>query len=386
MMLTKKAKISLGPIVATIGAILIALGVAWLVALNWHDLPDFFKVLIMVLATIIAYASGVFLRIKEYPKIGESLLLLGALLYTWTIILIAQIFNLATSVQHYSNLVLLAWVGVFIAAYVFSSSASLVLALGEFLVWIGLQYISFLEMFRGDFSFAYPVLIYLFVGVLFYGLTQFHKSRNHEFQNVYRFWTAFYILLVAYILSFQTLLPLLWFEGASLSGGSIAFIFILSAISLIFFALGVFLALDKKKLSGKEVFGFISLLVLYIIVIGLASLVSSSGGVFRGNLSLGLWFLWLFDNVLFILVIISVIGYGTRYQSSNIVNLAIFFFTLDIITRYIGFWMDLGGQIGFAFMSIIGGIILIFGGWGIEKWREKLVEKTKRAQSGYDFY
>ena len=52
-----------------------------------------------------------------------------------------------------------------------------------------------------------------------------------------------------------------------------------------------------------------------------------------------------FDNILFILVILSVIGYGTRYQSAEIVNLAIMFFGLDIITRYIGFILDFGGQI-----------------------------------------
>jgi hypothetical protein len=53
------------------------------------------------------------------------------------------------------------------------------------------------------------------------------------------------------------------------------------------------------------------------------------------------------------------------------------FFALDIITRYIGFVSDFGGQIGFAVMSIIGGIILIFGGWSIEKWRKRLIERTQ---------
>lgn len=87
--------------------------------------------------------------------------------------------------------------------------------------------------------------------------------------------------------------------------------------------------------------------------------------------------MWLFDNALFILVILSVIGYGTRCQSARIVNLAIVFFGLDIVTRYIGFILDFGGQFGFAIMSIFGGIILIAGGWGIERWRKRLIEKTE---------
>ena len=139
----------------------------------------------------------------------------------------------------------------------------------------------------------------------------------------------------------------------------------------------------------NEIFGrydFFKIKIVYILLIGLASLIPGNG-VFRGAISGGLWVMWLFDNVLFILVILSVIGYGTRYRSAEIVNLAIMFFALDIITRYIGFVLDFGGQMGFAVMSILGGIILIAGGWGIEKWRRKLIEKTKeKSQQGYAIY
>ncbi len=63
------------------------------------------------------------------------------------------------------------------------------------------------------------------------------------------------------------------------------------------------------------------------------------------------------------------------------------FFALDIITRYIGFVLDFGGQVGFAVMSIIGGIILILGGWGIEKWRRRLIEKTReKSEQNYSIY
>src|SRR3989344_4260173 len=85
--------VSFGAIVATIGSILIALGVAWLIALNWSDIPAALKILILVLATAGAYTTGVIFRIKDYSKIGGSLLILGALLYTLSIFLIAQIFS-----------------------------------------------------------------------------------------------------------------------------------------------------------------------------------------------------------------------------------------------------------------------------------------------------
>jgi len=381
-----KQHISFGAVVATIGSILIALGIAWLIALNWAAMPSALKVLILVLATAGAYTTGVLFRTNDYEKIGGSLLVLGALLYTLSIFLIAQTFHLATSLQANAFLLLLAWIGILFASYVFDSSSSLVIALAEFLVWISLQYFSFVELFRGDFSVGILAIIYLIVGIGLYGLTQIHKSRDHEFAGVYRYWTAFYVLLLTYILSFQSLLPMLWPKGFELTANVLFFLIIISIVAIVLAIVGIFMSVSKNKLTGKEVIGFIGLVFLYILLISLASLISGES-VFRGSISGGLWVMWLFDNVLFILVILSVIGYGTRYQSAKIVNLAIIFFGLDIITRYIGFVLDFGGQVGFAVMSIIGGIILIVGGWGIEKWRRRLLEKTKEKSSqDYSIY
>ncbi|MBT4135251.1 DUF2157 domain-containing protein [archaeon] len=381
-----KEHISLGGVVATIGSILIALGIAWLIGLNWNVIPSALKILILVIITAGAYTAGVLFRIKDYDKIGGSLLVLGALSYTLSIFLIAQIFNLSTSLQLNAFLLLLSWGGILFAAYIFDSSPSLIVALVEFLIWISLQYFSFVELFRGDFSVGILVIIYLIVAVGLYGLTQLHKSMNHEFSGIYRYWTAFYILALTYVLSFQILLPALWPEGFVLSAEVLIFLIIISVVAIVLAIIGIYRAVSKNKLSGKEVLSFVILVLVYILLITLASFVSGES-VFSGSLSMGLWFMWLFDNFLFILVILAVIGYGTRYKSAKIVNLAIIFFALDIVTRYIGFVMDFGGQIGFAVMSILGGIILIAGGWGIEKWRRHLVEKTnKKAQQNYAVY
>ncbi|MBS3082185.1 DUF2157 domain-containing protein [Candidatus Pacearchaeota archaeon] len=373
-----KQHISFGAVISTIGSILIALGIAWLIALNWSGMPSALKVSILVIATLGAYAGGVLFRIKDYPTIGGSLLVLGALLYTLSIFLIAQTFNLSTSLQSNAWLLLLSVVGILFATYIFDSTPSLVIALAEFLVWISLQYFSFMNIFSGVFSIGILTIIYLAVGVGLYGLTQIHKSLDHKFSDVYRYWSAFYILLLTYILSFQSLLPMLWPSEFELTSSVLFFLIGISFFAIILTIIGAYMAVEKNKLSGKEVLSFIGLVLLYVLLISLASLVSGDiYGAYNGSISGGLWAMWLFDNALFILVILSVIGYGTKYKSTRIVNLAIMFFALDIVTRYIGFIMDFGGQMGFAVMSIIGGIILIAGGWGIEKWRRKLIDKTK---------
>jgi uncharacterized membrane protein len=378
--------ISFGSIVATIGSVLVALGVAWLIALNWDVIPAALKIVILVIATAAAYAGGVLFRTNDYENIGSSLLVLGALLYTLSIFLIAQTFNLSPSIQGTAFLLLLAWIGVTIAAYFFNSSASLVIALAEFLVWISFQYFSFANLLRSDFAVGILAIIYLIVGVGLYGLTQIHKSFDHRFSKVYRYWTAFYVLFLAYILSFQMFLAYSWPKGFELQAPVLIFLAIISFVAVILAIIGIFMAVKNNKLSGKEIVGFIVLVMLYIFMISLSSLVSGNN-LFRGSMSVGFWFMWLINNVLFIVVILSAMGYGTRYKSEKIVNLAIAFFALEIITRYIGFMLDFKGQIGFAVLSIVGGLILIAGGWGMEKWRRRLIEKTReKAQSNYSIY
>ena len=80
-MLNNKKGLSFGTIVAVFGSILIAVGVAWLIAQNWHQLPPVVKILILLAATSAAYISGTIFRVKGHQGISKSLLILGALLY-----------------------------------------------------------------------------------------------------------------------------------------------------------------------------------------------------------------------------------------------------------------------------------------------------------------
>ncbi|MBI2576961.1 DUF2157 domain-containing protein [Candidatus Woesearchaeota archaeon] len=102
----------------------------------------------------------------------------------------------------------------------------------------------------------------------------------------------------------------------------------------------------------------------------------NSGYYRRDSKPLILWVVWIFINVAFIAIILGIIAYGTWQKTPRIINLGIAFFALDIVTRYIGFIEDLWGYTSLAIIFITGGILLVFGGWGIEKWRRKLVKKA----------
>ena len=98
-----------------------------------------------------------------------------------------------------------------------------------------------------------------------------------------------------------------------------------------------------------------------------------------GQLPTIYWILWILNNIVFIGFIILIIWYGQKIGSTKIVNLSFNVFILDILSRYIGFWMDFKGYFAFSILAILGGLMLIGGAWLIPKIRKKLLEQTKNS-------
>jgi len=460
---------SLGSTIATIGSILIAVGFAWLIASNWHQFPSILKVLILLFVTAAALIGGVLFRTYDYYKIGSSLIVLGSLLFTLTIFLIAQIYNLSAGMQGNAWLLLICWVGVLLIAYSLDSSSSLIIAMSEFLIWIMLQHWAFAESARNYSIFGPMALSYLIVGVIFYGLSLLHKSRDHKFHKVYMWWTLFYITAYTFTFTFLRMIPGIWPSGITMSSSTLIFLIILFLFALVSFLSGVITSLSSGRTKVKEIIVFTGTIILLFILILSSTIVSSQVGTcyakncyefdtkstcltaptalsciwdvnefnsrgycqqnytstssitesglvvqrevnskdnyetcqalnnqknaciskelcsWRGgelgysyygaqqSIPFSLWAIWIFSNIIFIILILAIIAYGTMNGSQKIVNLGILFFVIDLISRYIGFWMDYYRN-SIAILSIIGGVLLILGGWLIEKWRKNLLD------------
>jgi len=470
-------------IVSMIGAVLIFVGFAWLIAKNWHQIPDIVKVLILAGSTLIAFISGVMLRERNHDGVGRSLISLGALLYVLSLFLISQIYNLATTAQHYAWLLFFSWTIILLTAYLLNSKENLLITMLIFFPWVILQYIA--SVIHADpglsggpiFSF---ILIFLSIGALLFGLSSLHKSLNHNFTNLYRFWTVFYFLLIFYIMSFQSFLPKI--SGYSFEGNSFsAFLIIFILLGFIGFIIGTLFATNKKPTSIKEIAGFIGILaILFFLVLAtkvgdgqigncnvrscydfetnldcvnaIDPLVCEWKGercsaplcrhyynesecnlansklncnwendrcreeqllddevspyqtcreynnqkescldqefcewnkrtsINSEGLPTSLWVLWIINNIVFIGFIILVIGYAQRIGSTKIINLALFTFVLEIITRYIGFWFDFSGYFAFSVLAILGGAFLIFGAWLVPKWKRKLISESEHPK------
>src|SRR3989344_2907562 len=115
----QESKNTFGTFLAIFGAILIGIGIFWLIAQNWHQIPSVAKIVILLVAVSASFAIGTSLENNGSIKIGKVLYLLGSILYTASIFLIAQIFSTSTTTQGLAWLFLLALIGVIIAAYIF---------------------------------------------------------------------------------------------------------------------------------------------------------------------------------------------------------------------------------------------------------------------------
>jgi len=676
-MYDQEEKSSFGQIIAVIGAILIAVGVAWLIAQNWHYIPDFIKIFILVLVTLGSYTAGVILKEKDYEKIAQSLFIVGSLLFTLTIFQIAQIFKLSTSSQATAWLWFFCFIGVFVAGFLFKSKLVINIGIAEFLIWVFLQKSAFLSSGGSYFShglfslfgifggfdgghvgaynsilaqffstiglliaiyafitfskeektinfFAVGLIIsllaywfflfffgvhtftlqescfiilfslvilticayasqsgfgiaiciinffiwlimqfirildlgneispapfaflFLIAGVFFYGLYLVHKSIfNHKFSKCYQVMTVLYFLIFTYILSFQFLVTIIW-EG-SISGYAIAFLVCFGFVAFLTFIVGVFSSIEKRAVSSGEIIFFALTIIVLLILLFLTSLTTNTKGtcylrscndyknsdlcnnvpaiskcewinevcdvkncynyrsqskcssadpllncewihetcsqkscgnyynneelckqnsqigciwinytsspryregycsetschslsqdacvarsncewsgrfcsdkkiyrnavsdtctqfnnkmadcvakadckwmrnesnIYKGkNLPTIVWIVWIIINVAFIGFILLVIGYGTLERDKGIINIGIITFALEIITRYIGFIIDFSGYTTLSIIFIMGGIILIFGGWGVERWRRSLIKSIEQNE------
>ena len=262
------------------------------------------------------------------------------------------------------------------------SGASLFVAFIELVGWVTVQFFAFSDFEEGLFvSPGIYALLLLALGALFYGLSLWH--RDWLFGTLYQWWTAFFFLLLTYVLSFQLLLPAMWPDEASVTTASIVFLFFLILAALAVLVSGAVYAVERRLVESRDILGMLAIIVLLAVLIGSTSIVSGSldrVGYYFGDIGaipMDLWVVWSVINIVFVLVILAVIGYGTWKEFPAMINLGIVFFGLDVITRYIGFIIDLYAYTGLAFVFITGGIVLLAGGWGIERWRRKLIAEAR---------
>jgi len=132
-------------IFSAIGAVILGLGVILFFAYNWDGMHRFLKFTTVLSAIIIAHGLGWYLSFfsKHYQKIGESLHLLGTILFGAGIWLVAQIYHID---EHYPNAILVWSIGALAMAWVRSSSIHALLAMALLGIWSACEVFAFSQL------------------------------------------------------------------------------------------------------------------------------------------------------------------------------------------------------------------------------------------------
>lgn len=124
---------SAGSVLAILGAVLLCLAIVTFVAANWEALPRIIRLGILFGTLWLSYALAYGLFRTGRDQFGHAMLLIGGAVFGASIMLIAQTYHISGSP---ADAVLLWGAGVFLAAVLMQSTASLIFAILLLAVWL----------------------------------------------------------------------------------------------------------------------------------------------------------------------------------------------------------------------------------------------------------
>lgn len=359
-------------LISVMGSVLIGLGAILFVASNWSALPQLVRFLLLFCVTFGTYYAGWHLRYSRmsHPGVGEGLLFLASIFVGATIFLTAQIFNVNAN-AHW--LVLLWFLAISPLGYGFCSRPILGLNIAAFLFWV----FTFLGLQRLDIAFMF----YLLMGISLYGLGMLHtmSEKFSQFRILYQSFGLFFILASYFYFSmeapyrFQEIIEANWaFKGIFLFFATTTFGTILTCA----FRWEKFQAVRSEFFLLVIAFlGWTAIAALNLFWHDLSRTTSTSYGYTYTELNPDIsTALFVIFNLVFFVLTISSILIGYHKSEVHFVNLGLIFFACGILHLYLTtVYTYLPRSLAF----MVGGLILLLGGWRLEKMRRSIVQRMK---------
>ena len=350
----------LGPVatfVSVLGAVVLGVGVIIFFAANWERMPDALKLLLVFVSMTAAYVGGYALRYRSdvLPRVGDALILLGALLFQAGVFLIAQIYNLPVD----SPLALLVGaVGILPLAYALRSRLVLVLGLADGLAWIGWT----LQQRYPDMPESYAVpLMYLLVGVLIYVAGHLHLLARLEarFVPVFQVFGLVTVLLPAFFLSFTGV----WDGIDANRWPTVPWWFALALLLALAGAAGLLFdrGADPAGPRRRDIVARVEAAAFALVALSVAVVAYVPAGLDG--------YAFLFNVLFFGLVALACVR-GYLEGEARFVNVGIPFLAVGLLSRYFDlFW----GSLETSLFWIVGGVILLALAAGLERLRRRLL-------------
>ena len=345
-------------IVASFGALLLAAGILYLVGYNGDALGKAAKLALVFGVWAAIHAGGYALAEQpgRYPRVGRALTLAGMLCFGAALALVAQVYNLSS---HYPWAVLV-WSLLCVPQMLWMRSrAAQVVVTGLFVLWAFWHVNVWYEDQAGLWqSRRYELPCNLYFGgalaALFGALAAFVASlRAERYVGLWRALALPGVLFAMYLMGFG--------EFARNSGGR-------GAIGMALTPAAITLGMALLLVLASIVHGLRGALRLEALAILGSMLVCSALCLLAEE-----W-MPIAANGLLLTALLALAWHGTRTRSAGMVNLALAFFALLIVSRYLEYlWDKLQGA--YAFLGC--GALLLALGWFLERRRRSLMLRVR---------
>ncbi len=351
-------------VVAILGVILIGLGFFVFVASNWQEIPAVLKLIILFGTTFLLYFIGwkIGYDTKRFPIIGQALVFLGSIMVGVTIALTAQIFHIQAN---FPRFFLIWFIAIAPLTYGFKSKPTLLLALILFGCWMASFMSGRSHMFNILEGFFEGFGVFLFYGLTLYGIGYMHeKSVFKDFKSVYQGFGLLFTLAILYAVVVSELEIL---ENAG--GHWLSYVFLVTAALTVLgsaFYLGK--GLGKVQEFSWNVLALITALGVWIFSLSVEN-------VSYRNLTEGMWAFLIFVYVIFFILIVLTVLSGYYQRKPIFINIGLLFFIL-----YVGYFYftTVFKYLPKSLALVIGGLILLLGGWYLEKKRRMIIKEIKK--------
>ncbi len=354
-------------VLVILGAVLLGLGVILFFAANWQGIPAPAKLGMMLVGVPAVYAVGFWLRyLRGYPRVGAAIILLGAIFYGASIHLIAQVYQVPVDSP---NLVLYWFLGVLPLAYVVGVEPLMVLALVLGLAAVGFRGQEWLLDTEHIPFLAFP--LYLVLGLTLVALAKLQGvfPTTRSFARVYEIVGLLTVFGAVYLLGFQRVWSEFRWSGGNgyvlpVTAEFWAIVGVAVAVAVLAWVLTLLDASRKGRTWGillNEGLASLSLLALAGVV------------VFLGETGTAFLF-----NLVLLAGVVGLVFLGYVRSREFLINLGIIFFCIGVFTRYFEFGF---GLLDRSVVFIVAGLILIIGGFLVERGRRRVVDRM-REQGG----
>jgi uncharacterized membrane protein len=340
--------------ISTIGAILLGVAAITFISANWEVLSRFEKITLAFAATFGSFGIGFYLAEiqRNFPKLGNALILLSTILFGATLALISQVYHLDGNP---AGLFALWAIGILPVAYLLNSNnvmrLSALVVFISFVLFLGSSDIIGFEAFE---AFVHLGLLAWF-GVFLFAVGSLHylSVKFQDFGKILRMWGIRIAIFFLFFLTFGEIVEEVAEEIEFISIEKLLLSVVVAAAAMGFYYLKSPRP-EKEKILEASLWGSNALLILIFL------LFSEEG------------FSVLFFNLLFIANLVIFLKESYRRENQQLLNFALFATGVFIFGKYIQFFADLLEGATFFF---VGGLVLIALGFFLEKQRRELKSK-----------